>query len=265
MIRYESDRSNINNYFYRQTDENLTFPAHIHDSFEFLYCFEGEILLSADTKEYLLHGGEAALLFPSVVHSYDTPTHSRTVLFVFSASYIHTFYESYKLKTALSPVFSFAPHEDAVRILADPETDFYRIKSCLYLVLSELVRHTEFTDCDIRSRDLSAKILSYIKENFTEQPSLKELARQIGYSYNYVSGCFKNIFHTNFSKLVNGYRIGLAQSLLADSADTVISIAAACGYDSPQSFNRNFLHVTGMTPTEYRARQEAMKKVTHLQ
>ena len=53
MIRYESDRSNINNYFYRQTDENLTFPAHIHDSFEFLYCFEGEILLSADAKEYL--------------------------------------------------------------------------------------------------------------------------------------------------------------------------------------------------------------------
>lgn len=257
MIGYESDRSNIANYFYRQKDTNLNFPAHIHDSFEFFYCYEGETRLSIDGKEVLLRGGEATLLFPSVVHSYATEGHSQTVLFVFSSSYIHSFYESYKYKTPLSPVFPFAAFEEAVRILADPGTDHYRIKSCLYLILSEFVKHTEFADCDAHARDLATKILAYVKENYTQGPSLKELAKQLGYSYNYVSGNFRSIFHTNFLQLVNGYRVSLAQHLLESTSDTVIGISAACGYDSPQSFNRNFLHVTGMTPSQYRARQAA--------
>lgn len=259
MIGYESDRSNIANYFYRQKDTNLNFPAHIHDSFEFIYCYAGETRLSVDGKEAVLRGGEATLLFPSVVHSYATDTFSETVLFVFSSSYIHSFYESYKYKTPLSPVFPFASCEDAVRTLADPATDHYRIRSCLYLILSEFIKHTEFADCDVHARDLATKILAYVKENFTQEISLRELAKQLGYSYNYVSGSFKSIFHTNFLQLVNGYRIGLAQHLLENTSDTVIGISAACGYDSPQSFNRNFLSITGMTPTAYRAKQAAKR------
>ena len=40
-VSFEEGRSNRVNYLYHQDDVNLTFSAHFHDSFEFLYCYEG--------------------------------------------------------------------------------------------------------------------------------------------------------------------------------------------------------------------------------
>jgi AraC-like DNA-binding protein len=65
--------------------------------------------------------------------------------------------------------------------------------------------------------------------------------------------------HRNFSSFVNGYRLADACAALADpgqAAVPVVTIALDAGFQSLGPFNRAFKTATGMTPTDYRRRQQ---------
>ena len=52
------------------------------------------------------------------------------------------------------------------------------------------------------------------------------------------------------------YRVARgAEELRARPADTVARVAAACGFDSPSNFTKNFRRFYGVSPKQYR-RQE---------
>lgn len=70
-------------------------------------------------------------------------------------------------------------------------------------------------------------------------------ARALSEAVNRVGGC-------SFSQLINGYRIAQATRLLADSQDRVTDIMLESGFQTKSNFNREFLRVTGISPSEYR-------------
>ena len=51
---------------------------------------------------------------------------------------------------------------------------------------------------------------------------------------------------------VNIKRIEKSLGLLKNTDDTVLSVAAECGYNNTANFNRIFKKITGLTPAEYR-------------
>lgn len=252
MINYESERSISADYFYSQFDENLNFPAHIHHSFEYVYCFEGEICLNINENTYKLTKGQATVIFPSEIHSYLTSEYSKTCLFVFSTSYINSFYEKYKTKKAANPVFDFAEYKNINLAIMNAQNNKYLLKSFFYFIIAKFAENTSFISYNEKAQNLTLQIVEYVSANYTKKPSLHEISNQLGYSYNYISGFIKKIFHLNFMQLVNRYRIGLAQNMLTDTSENINNIALACGYESVRNFNRNFLAITGFTPSQYR-------------
>lgn len=262
MIDYEHERSDKPDYFYSQFDENLSFHTHIHNSFEFVYCYEGSIQINIGEKSYELSPGQATLIFPLHVHSYVTEKFSRTALYVFSSSYIPKFYEHYKLLDALTPVFDFSDSEKTVTELATAKDDIYLLKSYFYLIASRFANGSKFVEADKKNRDIGLEIIKYVSGKYTESPSLAELCKILGYSYNYISGFIKHIFHTNFMQLVNSYRVSYAQQLLHETSLTMSEISGKCGYDSIHTFNRNFMTISGMTPTDYRNMNTPPRNIT---
>lgn len=258
MIDYESKRSNKTNYFYHQFDNNLNFPAHIHHSFEYIYCFEGEIELNIEKNTYTLKPGQAAVIFPLQIHSYVTRKHSKTCLFVFASSFISSFYKEYSFKRPEKPIFDFSEYEYINMKLLDADT--FLKKSYLYLIISVFVQNTTFSEYNLKTQDLTLKIIEYIRNNFNLNPSLPDLCSSLGYSYNYISGFMNRIFHSNFMQLINEYRIDYAQRLLTETSDNITQIATQCGYESLQSFNRNFKKVVGVTPTEFKTKAASVSK-----
>lgn len=252
MIDYEAERSNNPDYFYRQIDSNLNFHAHVHHAFEYIYCYEGEIEICIDENTFTLKRGQAAMIFPLQVHAYITKHQSKTCLYIFSPSYIGFFYNQYTAKKPTNPIFDFSDFEEINTKLAD--ADLYLKKSYLYLIVSRFMEHASFENFNTKAQDLSLKILEYIRNNFNLNPSLTELCSSLGYSYNYISGFVKQLFHTNFMQLINEYRLELAQSLLLETSKSITQIASECGYDSVQSFNRNFKKIVGFTPSDFRTR-----------
>jgi AraC-like DNA-binding protein len=55
------------------------------------------------------------------------------------------------------------------------------------------------------------------------------------------------------ASVLNEARIEYGKRLLADTDDSVLSVALASGYQSVSAFHRRFRLATGVTPAEYRA------------
>jgi len=94
-----------------------------------------------------------------------------------------------------------------------------------------------------------------VDEHIYLNPQLKlsDIARMANTNRSYASAFF-SAQNTTFYDYINGLRIEYAKTLLADSSRRVEDIAFESGYNSRQSFNRVFLAVEGISPTEFRAK-----------
>jgi AraC-like DNA-binding protein len=83
----------------------------------------------------------------------------------------------------------------------------------------------------------------------------KQLAVDLGTNVRYVSAVIRVQFHTNYSTLVNKYRVEEAMSLLTDQRydeHSVEEIGDMVGFAQRQSFHSYFQKYVGMTPRAYR-------------
>ena len=51
---FETKRSIDRNYIYTQSDENLSFVSHVHNSYEFITVLEGELECSVYDETFIL-------------------------------------------------------------------------------------------------------------------------------------------------------------------------------------------------------------------
>jgi len=82
--------------------------------------------------------------------------------------------------------------------------------------------------------------------------TLEIVAERLNSNRTYLSGMINSHFHTNFTTLINRYRIGEARRLLVSPAYknyTIEAIANEVGFISKSSFNEAFKKETGLTPS----------------
>lgn len=82
--------------------------------------------------------------------------------------------------------------------------------------------------------------------------SLSRIARRMGLPVRAVSRAINAQTGLNVSQYVNGLRINEACRLLRASDIKVTEVIYASGYNTKSNFNREFLRVTGKTPTAWR-------------
>jgi AraC-like DNA-binding protein len=88
----------------------------------------------------------------------------------------------------------------------------------------------------------------------------EKLARKLAVTEAVLSRVVNQSFHDNISMLVNRYRVEEAKLRLAGEETTPITtIAFEVGFSSIPSFNRVFRQLSGVSPSEYRNRQQSGK------
>ena len=113
--------------------------------------------------------------------------------------------------------------------------------------------------------ELYEKILNIIiieKRYRNKDFSAKELAKELKTNTRYISAVINSRFNTNFSCLINEYRIKEAQHKLTDKRFqemTIEEIGTLVGFANRQSFYASFYRVMGETPNNYRKRHTAAK------
>ena len=113
--------------------------------------------------------------------------------------------------------------------------------------------------------ELYEKILNIIiigKRYRDKSFSAKELAKELDTNTRYISAVINSRFGTNFSCLINEYRIKEAQHKLTDkrfSDMTIEEIGTMVGFANRQSFYAAFYRIAGETPNNYRKKHTITK------
>lgn len=252
MIYYEMNRSNPKGGIYYQSNQNLNFRQHLHDSFEWIFVSEGEVDVTVDNRCFTVGAGQAILIFPNQIHQANTRTQSRTRLFVFENSLIGEFARIAKKNMVEHPVFPIDGESLFARMRV-AEASRYCLKAYLYEMVATFEKYCgEYSERRGKPAEHIGQVLTFISEHYTEPISMQDAARAIGYDYHYLSNLLQQGMHTTFRTLLNEYRVSHAKYLLLTSQNTISQIAGECGYESLCSFNRNFKEQSSMTPTAYR-------------
>ncbi len=97
-----------------------------------------------------------------------------------------------------------------------------------------------------------ARVVDHITKNFFEIFSVSQAADMANMTEITFSRNFQAVTGHSFVDFLNRIRIGQACAMLYASDAQITSIAQEAGYKNLANFNRHFLKVKGMTPTEYR-------------
>lgn len=97
-----------------------------------------------------------------------------------------------------------------------------------------------------------AEVVDHINENFCESISVAQAAQMANMTEITFSRNFQAVTGHRFVDFLNRVRIGQACGMLYASDDQITSIAQEAGFKNLANFNRHFLKLRGMTPSEYR-------------
>ena len=110
--------------------------------------------------------------------------------------------------------------------------------------------------------EIAARILRTMEQDKLYQEAdltLQNLADRIQLPSYQVSQAINDGMNKNFYDLVNSYRVEEAKRLLLDAKNkdfTILSVGFEAGFNSKTTFNTVFKKFTGLTPTEFRAKQK---------
>lgn len=125
--------------------------------------------------------------------------------------------------------------------------------SSLYLsMIDDIKKNVEEEDDNYKN------LLEYVDTHYTDQDiSLKNLGDLFSLSTKSIGNYFSLKFHMTYLDYVTKKRIELAMALIKDEKYSIDEVAKSCGYSSTLTFRRNFKDMTGVTPSEYRSRDNS--------
>ena len=108
----------------------------------------------------------------------------------------------------------------------------------------------------LKSDNLILRIIDYIGEHYSEALKVSDIAKWAHISETQFRRIFSSYMNMSPLEYINLVRIQAACEELKKTDEPVAMIAAKCGFSVSSTFNRNFRHVMGVTPAEWRKRPE---------
>lgn len=248
---YQFQHYGISEEFCKEYGKDFSYPIHLHHAFEFITITEGEMKVTVDNHTYTLTSGKSVIIFPNQIHSLSSEK-SKHMLCIFSPELVKAYTTVISEKTPAENTFT--PNRYLIEALdkISPDSSSIEKKGVLYSLCGEFDKNARYKSKDNFDDNLLFRIFDFVEKNYTEECGLSQLAKNTGYSYSYLSKCFKKSTGISFNNYVNQYRINKACYLLSNSENSILQCALESGYKSLRSFNRNFADYMKTTPKEYK-------------
>ncbi len=146
------------------------------------------------------------------------------------------------------------------------EYEFSELAGCDGMYLDEmLIRHMQELSQRVYSKVPYGKTIKEqlyrLRHDIRLQPqkdwNMERIAKELGISVSYLQHSYKEEFSVSCFDDIIYERLEKAKQLLSDSNFRIIEIADQCGYQNYCHFARQFKQFTGLTPTEYRKKQQS--------
>ena len=255
-------------------------PRHTHNFFEILIPLTGQAENIYGGASHSLCPGDVVLMRPGDAHE----------LRILSAREKHTHRDIYVSPEKMQKICSMFPHLYH-RLLAFREPVVFRVDLQRLRVLEQQLalfdqKSIELTDYDSFHTCIVFEILSYYMEYQCKQyevlpgwlqnfllrlndidylsMKVKDLAKAVNYSPEHLCREFKKYMGKPLEKYLTESRVNCSLSLLAETDMPIVEISACLGYDSQNSFTRNFCNRLGVTPRAWRTEHKNTSSARHL-
>ncbi len=244
---------------------------HWHEDMELWRVLEGEMELRVPGRALTLREGDCAAINRNVLHAGRTRSACRLRALDFGASLVEGGADTVFARRYVRPLASCAAF-DACALGAEGREAFesaflamagggegyeFAVREALSRLCLSLFRRFApegrtgvRPDVDgERLRDM----LAFLHGHYGSPIQLSDVARAANISPRECLRCFQRAMQTPPMQYLLKYRVLRgAERLRERPADTVAQVAAACGFDSPSNFSRNFRRFYGVSPKEYR-------------
>lgn len=247
-----------NDLTFKHNFREIKYNLHMHKEIEILYMREGSQKIHIDKKEYIVRKGEAAIIFPEQLHDFERETMNPTeeIIILCSPEFYRNFFPDMSDKIPLDPIIKKETiHPDALYSLEHVKVNdtFSAQLASTIMILTRFLEYIDLKETKkIYIKDISFRVMEYIKENFDRDLSLESIAKEFCVNKNYISHIFSKKFEINFRKYLGLIRAEYAANLLRTTDDKITTIAENCGFESQRTFNRIFREIYGVTPMEFR-------------
>lgn len=255
-------------FLFEGKDGNYYRDRHWHRSVEIFAVCEGELGFHIDDRLWLLQPGEFMIVNSNEIHAVDSPLPNRTVVLQIPVKLFEDYFTGEQ--------FIWFTHEPGTRDERFMELvkELYRIyeeKPCgydmkmrciFYNIMYYLVKDYRLTETDQesvrRNRSMTrlSSITAYMKENYTGDLSLEEVAKVFGYSPAYLSRMFRKYAGVSFKEHVQSIRLGYAVKDLESGRYSITETAMRNGFSGSKAFARALRKKYGMLPSEYKEKKD---------
>ena len=160
-----------------------------------------------------------------------------------------------KLYRRLNDIFLLAQKTDPMRDLSI-HVRFLEFLTLLYLEQDRNL-YSDETELSPTEKKIYS-VTSFIHSHYAEELTLEGLAQRFYISSCYLSRQFKEVTGFTLTAYIQMTRIRNVQSLLMNSRIPITEAASACGFASFSQFNRVFQKHIGMSPSEFRRRNQVL-------
>ncbi|ULQ51045.1 AraC family transcriptional regulator [Flavihumibacter fluvii] len=116
----------------------------------------------------------------------------------------------------------------------------------------ELLSTQNMANLQTRQQARVDKIFLYTIEHFAEGITLEDIAAHVNMSIPAFCLYFRKHTKKTYIEFLNEVRIGKACQQLIDTQKTISEIAYDCGYNTLANFNKQFLKIRKIQPSQYR-------------
>lgn len=226
---------------------------HLHEYSEVLYCKSGEGMVTVNGQQIMLRKQQFIWLPPNYIHQYAFHN-SELICAVFSNDLIPLFFHSASKKQLIVSALDAEELQPIFDILHTIKKENYLlISGYLNLICAKVIAKSTFEEPNHPDLSLYQKVITYLSEHYTEDVTLRKLAKKFGYNEKYLSHALHTLTGINFRQFLTFYRLSHAKKLLESRSDAnITTIAAESGFSAMNTFHRTFKEMLGITPSEYR-------------
>ena len=243
------------------TDKNLFLrpmtecSLHINPELEIVFVKKGNVSVNVGSYEFTVSANEFTIIQPYRIHSFKPSENTDATVYMFPNSMVSEFYSLCKNMEATTTVFSLDKVTVDYILLATEkylaESGIYYAKSILNTFLAEFTRDNSFIQMSFDASNLN-RIVEYIYFNVSGNITLKDISTEFNIKESQLNRLLMSYTGLGFKEFVNAIRIEKAIVLLSRIDMNITEIAFESGYDNIRTFNRAFLKMTGLTPSQYR-------------
>lgn len=244
---------------------------HWHSDIEILLVLDGSVMLETANNSYRLSKNDIFIINANEVHSFTKTEEPNTILAIqfdpkFCKGYFPQLQRIVFLDQSISEHNNNSCWTEMKKYLSLIVKDYYekekccmlKIMSTLHLIVCCLLNYLNYEDTS--EKELSSqqnnlnrlnRIILFVKENYMNKVSLKDIAEKENLDMYYLSHFIKKHLGISFQEYLQKVRLEKAIELLMTDRKR-LDICIECGFSDYRYLNKIFLKELGCMPVEYK-------------